>query len=58
MVEQTRFFLSQHDHSPGPVGETFEHCFYRLTGLVEIRWVGKVYPHDHLADCDELVKDP
>jgi hypothetical protein len=26
--------------------------------LVEIRWVGKVYPHDHLADCDELVKDP
>ena len=25
VVEQARFFLRQHDHSAGPVGEAFEH---------------------------------
>ena len=31
VVEQARFFLRQHDHSAGPVGEAFEHVGIRLS---------------------------
>jgi hypothetical protein len=44
VVEQPRFFLCQDDDSPGPVGETFEHCCYRLCIEVRLAVVSESVP--------------
>ena len=44
VVQQPRFFLRQHDHSSGPVGETFEHCYYRLFAIIWVAFVSESVP--------------